>query len=82
MFEMSKISSKYLLSVFAIILYYHYHYIKMLKNTLGKKNDFLNIEYFVHVEIGLKFLNLGPLGAQLIRSYYHEAPLVFPIVLF
>ena len=41
MFEMSKISSKYLLSVFAIILYYHYHYIKMLKNTLRKqKNKF------------------------------------------
>ena len=50
--------------------------------TLWEKNDFLNIEYFVHVEIGLKFLNLTPPGAQLIRSYYHEAPLVFPIVLF
>ena len=46
----------------------------MLKNTLRKqknklkKKDFLNIEYFVHVEIGLRFLNLSPLGAPLIRA--------------
>ena len=66
MCKMSKINSKYLLSVFTIILYYYYHYIKTLKHTLRITNDFLNMEYFV----------------QLICGLHHEVPLVFLIVFF
>ena len=45
------------------------------ENKKKQKKTFSNIEYFVHVEIGLKFLNLSPLGAKLICGYYQKPSL-------